>query len=157
MKRRDLVLKFVVGLLMAGVVFSGCGIFGGKTQSRELVLILNGTDMLNSCGEEVANTLPIRIFQLSGDSQISIASLQGLWWDPEKELGDEFVDQLEMILEPSQRIPMNLKPADGASIIAVVGNFCQTEGSCWKWVSPIDKISSPQALTFDKFCIREAR
>jgi type VI secretion system VasD/TssJ family lipoprotein len=155
MLRSNGLFKAAAAVLALGIVLSGCGIFGGGSKNRELILI--GTEMLNSCGDEVANTLHLRIFQLSGDSQLSIADLQKLWWDPRKELGDEYVDHIEMILEPGQRIPINLIPADGATIVAVVGNFCQTEGTCWRWVSPIKKISSPTSLTFDKFCVRETR
>jgi type VI secretion system protein VasD len=158
-----------IGLaLMLGA--SGCGIFGGKSAAKtgELTttnapsgekkeLVLRGGDDLNNCGEGPANALGVRIYQLSGETAIAGAPQAALWENDEAELGKELLDKHEMFLDPGSTQQVVLDLSLQARFIAVVGNFCQTEGDCWRWVQPVDKLQGKTTLKFARTCVSSVR
>lgn len=160
-RRRVLFIICSIAILFSG----GCGIFRGggggqpevkKPDKHPLVLKFMATDRLNSCGDETGNALAVRVYQLTSDETISGASLSRLWDHEAGELKDDLLDQVERILDPgkSETVPVSLKP--GVQSIAVAGNFCKSEGDCWRWIHTLKGLEGQVELTFDEFCIRQS-
>jgi type VI secretion system VasD/TssJ family lipoprotein len=148
----------------------GCGIFGGKSAAKigELTttnapsgekkeLVLRGGDDLNNCGEGPANVLGVRIYQLSGETAITSVPQAQLWENDEAELGKELLNKHEISLVPGSTEQVVLDLSLQARFVAVVGNFCQTEGECWRWVQPVDKIEGKTTLKFARTCVSSVR
>jgi type VI secretion system VasD/TssJ family lipoprotein len=142
---------------------AGCGIFGGGKPAaagggggREITLVLSAEAKLNTCGDGPANALGVRVYQLGGDRGISGAPQAALWENDEKELGQELLDKQELFLDPGskQSVTLHLKPE--ARAVAVIGNFCRSEGTCWKWVQPAEGVNSEIALRFGETCVEAA-
>lgn len=147
---------------VAGLI-GGCGIFGGGGDKPEqpigpetITLTLEGAELLNSCDEGVGNALAVRVYQLSGDARISMSALGSLWGSEDAELGKDLVDKSELILEPGAKVPVKVHPTAGAQFLAVVGNYCKSEGDCWRWVRPLDEVRSKTTLSFGESCIQAA-
>jgi type VI secretion system VasD/TssJ family lipoprotein len=148
----------------------GCGIFGGKSAAKtgELTttnapsgekkeFVLRGGDDLNNCGEGPANALGIRVYQLSGETAITSVPQAALWENDEAELGKELLDKHEMFLDPGATQQVVIDLSLQARFVAVVGNFCQTEGECWRWVQPVGKIEGKTTLKFARTCVSGVR
>lgn len=156
------------GLRLAAIVaavglIGGCGIFGGGGDKPEpaagpesITLTLVGAELLNSCDEGVGNALAVRVYQLSGDARISMSALGTLWGSEDAELGKELVDKSELILEPGASVPVKVRPVPGAQFLAVVGNYCKSDGDCWRWVRPLEGVRSKTKLSFGESCIEAA-
>jgi type VI secretion system VasD/TssJ family lipoprotein len=151
-------------LLMACLVVAaaGCGIFGGGKSAaggggREISLVLSAGAKLNNCGDGPANALGVRIYQLAGDRGVSGAPQAALWENDEKELGQELLDKQEFFLDPGAKQPVTLHLKPGTRAIAVVGNFCRSEKTCWKWVQPVEGLRSETVLQFGETCLEAAR
>ncbi len=157
-------VRLVLGTAAVALAFaaSGCAIFGGGGDKappapEPVVLTLAGVDNLNSCGEGVGNALGVRIYQLTGDGRISISTLASLWSNDTAELGDELVDKTELILEPGDKTPVTLNIKPTANVVAVVGNYCKSDGDCWRWFTPASEMKGKSQLTFGEYCIEEAK
>ena len=142
----------------------GCGIFGGGKSAaagggdgREIRLTLTAEEQLNTCGGGgPANALGVRVYQLGSDRGMSSVPQAALWEDDAKELGPELVDRQEYFLDPgaTQKVTLRLKPQSRS--LAVVGNFCSSEGTCWKWVRSIEGMRSEIVLRFGETCLEAA-
>lgn len=144
-------------LAAAALAAGGCAVFGGGGGAKggdDVGIEFIGAPMLNSCGKEKGNGLAIRVYQLAGDSRIAISALGSLWGNEEKELGKDLIEQSEFFLEPGGKVKAEIVRAPGSQIIAVVGNYCKTEGECWKWYGRYGRVDK---LTFEEFCIKESR
>ncbi len=153
----------VIGGIGAAALIGGCAIFGGGGDKPEappgpktVTLNLAAVDLLNSCDEGVGNALTLRVYQLSGDARISMSALGTLWGNENAELGKELVDKSELILEPGAKVPFEVHPTSGAQYLAVVGNFCKSEGNCWRWIRPLAEIPSKVTLNCSEHCIESA-
>ncbi len=149
------------GLALAA---AGCGIFGGGKQAaadggggREISLVLSAGAKLNTCGDGPANALGVRVYQLGGDRGISGAPQAALWENDEKELGQELLDKQELFLDPGSKQPVTLHLKPKTRAVAVVGNFCRSQGTCWKWVQPVEGMRSEIVLRFGETCVEAAR
>jgi len=158
--RRGLGAALAIGA--AGLI-GGCAIFGGGGDKpaappgpKTVTLTFDGAELLNSCDEGVGNALTVRIYQLSGDARISMSALGTLWGNETTELGKELVDKTELILEPGAETPFEISPKTGAQYLAVVGNFCKSDGNCWRWVRPLAEVPSKVTLTCGEHCITSA-
>jgi type VI secretion system VasD/TssJ family lipoprotein len=143
---------------------AGCGIFGGGKSAgagggdgRKITLVLSAEAKLNTCGDGPANALGVRIYQLGGDRGISGAPQAALWENDEKELGQELLDKQELFLDPGSKQPVTMHLKAEARAVAVVGNFCQSQGTCWKWVQPVEGMGSEIVLQFGETCVEAAR
>ncbi len=154
----------VLSLVCLALATAGCGFFGGGKPAaagggggKEITLVLSAAARLNTCGDGPANALGVRVYQLGGDRGISGAPQAALWENDEKELGQELLDKQELFLDPGskQSVKLHLKPE--ARTVAVVGNFCRSEGACWKWVQPVEGMRSEIALRFGETCVEAAR
>ncbi len=141
----------------------GCGIFGGGKSAapggdgREITLMLTADETLNNCGGDgPSNALGVRIYQLGNDRGILGAPQAALWENDAKELGPELVDRQEYFLDPggTQKVTLRLKPESRA--LAVVANFCASEGTCWKWVRSTERMRSEMTLRFGGTCLEAA-
>jgi type VI secretion system VasD/TssJ family lipoprotein len=153
-------------VLLSGLAMTaaGCGIFGGGKSAdggggggREITLVLSAGAKLNTCGDGPANALGVRVYQLGGDRGISGAPQAALWENDQKELGPELLDKQELFLDPGSKQPMTLHLKPQARAVAVVGNFCQSQGTCWKWVQPVEGMRSEIVLRFGETCVEAAR
>ncbi len=148
--------------VLVAVWVGGCAIFGGGKDQPEpagpqgITFTLTGADLLNSCGEGVGNALAVRVYQLSGDARISMSTLGSLWKDENSELGKELVDKSELILEPGDQVPVSIELKPGTQVIAVVGNYCKSQGDCWRWTRPVAEVPAKVSLVFDEYCIEQA-
>jgi len=156
--------NFGLFLLIILVAFcAGCGLFGrgGKTapegDGKEVHFIFTGIERLNSCGEEAGNALSVRILQLKSDGALTGVSLTQLWDHEADELGDELIDQQEVVLDPGTKTTVSVLRKANTRYMAVAANFCKPDGSCWRWIRPTGELKDSVKLTFDEFCIQEAR
>lgn len=142
---------------------TGCGIFGGGKSAaagaddgRKISLVLSADAKLNTCGDGPANALGVRVYQLGGDRGISGAPQAALWESDEKELGPELLDKQEFFLDPGSKQPVTLRLKPQARAVAVIGNFCRSKGTCWKWVQPVEGMRSEIVLRFGETCVQAA-
>jgi type VI secretion system VasD/TssJ family lipoprotein len=156
--------RAVLSLGCLALAIAGCGIFGGgkpaaagANSGREITLVLSAEVKLNTCGDGPANALGVRVYQLGGDRGISGAPQAALWESDEKELGQELLDKQEFFLDPGSTQPVKLRLKPEARAVAVIGNFCRSTGTCWKWVQPVEGMRSEIALRFGETCVEAAR
>lgn len=142
---------------------AGCGIFGGGKSSssgagggREVSLVLSAEAKLNTCGDGPANALGVRVYQLGGDRGMAGAPQAALWENDEKELGQELLERQEFFLDPGSKQSVTLRLKPQARAVAVVGNFCRSRETCWKWVQPVEGVRSPIELRFGETCVQAA-
>lgn len=160
----------LAGLVLAlALTSAGCGMFGGgksapvptptgavPTGEHKKLRLVAQAD-LNNCGDGPSNALGVRVYQLVGDAAISGIPQVALWENDEPELGEELVDRQEFFLDPQQTLELELDLMANARFVAVVGNYCRTEGDCWRWIQPIDKLGGETTLTFGPTCMGPAR
>ena len=153
----------MLSLVCLALATAGCGIFtGGKPAAagggggKAITLVLSAEAKLNTCGDGPANALGVRIYQLGGDRGISGAPQAALWENDEKELGQELLDKQELFLDPGSKQPVTLHLKPGVRAVAVIGNFCKSKGTCWKWVQPVEGMHSEIALRFGETCVEAA-
>jgi type VI secretion system VasD/TssJ family lipoprotein len=141
----------------------GCGIFGRgapkgvASDGKELHLTLTGIERLNSCGEAAGNALSVRVLQLTSDGALTGLALTQLWDHERDELGDELIDQQEVVLDPGAEVKITIDRRPNARFLAVAASFCRPEGNCWRWIRPAEELKDSVKLTFDEYCIQEAR
>jgi predicted component of type VI protein secretion system len=137
---------FVLGgcfIVLLGL--SGCGIFGGKKavppggSVKDLIFVLSAGDTLNNCGKGPSNALGVRVYQLSADTRMAGLPQSTLWEDDATGLGEELLAKQEW----------------RTRWVAVVGNFCKSEGECWKWLGAADQLKSKTVFHFGAVCIKE--
>ena len=162
---------FGFGIFAASLVVgvTGCGIFGGgKTASPEMtspravpgdettkLRLVAGAD-LNNCGDGPANALGVRVYQLAGTA-IDGVPQASLWENDEAELGEELLDRQEFFLDPGQEQEIELTLARNAGFLAVVGNYCRTDGECWRWIQAVDEVKGETVIKFGASCLGPAR
>lgn len=141
------------GLLVSATGLVGCG--GGPPEVKEVRygLTLVGGEKLNTCGQAYSNALVVHVYQLSSEARISIADLDQLSGDARAELGDDLVDVEEIVLEPGARMDVDILAKPDVAYLAVVGNFCETRGDCWRWIKPVAEFNAAVKLEFGEFCI----
>ncbi len=150
-------------LLVPLALSAGCGIFGhgGKKgvegDGKEMRLTFTGIERLNSCGEDAGNALSIRILQLTSDGALTGLALTQLWDHEKDELGDELIEQQEVVLDPGTEVTVPIERRPNARFLAVAASFCKPEGNCWRWIRSTQNLKDSVKLTFDESCIREAR
>ncbi len=147
--RRGVVLAAVVVMVVTGCSLFGLG--GPKTTH----LILTGDAKLNNCGGQLGNALAIRVYQLSGDAAIRDLPLLEVWQHDRERLGDQLLEYHEIFIDPGSRDTLSLKALPACAFLAVVGNFCNAEGDCWRWMRPVDDLPKEVWLTFGEACIVE--
>ena len=137
----------------------GCG-GGGSTTIPEvdsggdkMTLTLTAGEKLNTCGGDVGRALVVKVYQLRSDSRLSIMSLAQFWDNEQTELADDFIDAKEVVLDPGAQEEMELVTLPEIKFLAVVGNFCETQGDCWRWIRPVDDMDKKTTLTFGEFCV----
>ena len=141
-------------LLVLLITMQGCSLFGrGSSRVR---LVLNGAERLNACGGVVGNALGIRIYQLKDRAAIEKATLLTLWQDDQSVLGDDFVSREgDLMLAPGAREIRDIEIRPEANYLAVVGNFCQVEGSHWCWFLSVRSLGSQVTLSFGESQIED--
>lgn len=122
---------------------------GGKQRSMEF----KASDKLNTCGGEVGRALVVKVYQLRSDARISIMSLSQFWDNEQAELAEDFISAKEVVLDPSGTETFELITEPDIKFLAVVGNYCETQGDCWRWIIPADRLQDHTSLTFNEFCI----
>lgn len=152
--------RALFGSALMLVAVAGCG-GGGEPQVKvepevRVGLTLVGDDRLNTCGGEFSNALVVRVLQLTSEAAISISSLDKLAASQSEELGDELIAAEEVVLSPGGRLQIDILVKPELQFVAVVGNFCETKGDCWRWVRPVADLTGPTVLAFGEFCIQEA-
>ena len=142
-------LSFVVALGSCAKV----PVVGGKPQ---ISLRLSSTADANSCGRGTGNSLYFRVLQLSDATAVSSLSLAQLWDKEDKVLGAALVAKSEDVIDAASRREIKIERNPGAKAIVVVGNFCKTEGSCWRVIRPVSAGTS-LTLQVDASCLSEAK
>ena len=154
-RRRSRVIFGLVILLVGFLGATSCSLFG-RGGPKDVLLILSGTEELNACGGQLGNALSLRIYQLTNDTAIRNLPLQDLWTQDESALGtDKLGSRWDLFLDPGVRDTLKVKLQAGAGYLAVVGNFCDTEGDCWRWIQPTISLGSVVLLEFGKACVEE--
>lgn len=123
----------------AGVVLlcllSGCSslpFIGGKPKAN---VKMTAAANCNDCGKGVGAPLRYRILQLRDGSVLTGVSAADLWDKEEKLLGAAFIARSQdMVIEPGAKKSLTVELDPEARAVAVVGDFCKTQGSCWYYV-----------------------
>ncbi len=164
-------------LVLSAVLLTGCGILGGgkeapqggiekvatpsvesmKAGETATKLVLAAKDRLNTCGAEQSNILVVRVYQLKSDGALIGASLSQLWDHESDELKGDLLEQAEFVLEPGQQQEVSISSKSGATVLAIVADFCSTNGECWRWIRPWKSVGSNKKLVFGETCIEESK
>lgn len=125
-------------MLLAGVLaVAGCSAvgLGGKSVRVEV----DATADCNSCGRPSGYPLTYRVLQVTDPSAVTGMTLTQLWDHEDKLLGPALLDRREAYVDPgrSSVLPVERKP--GVTAVIVVGDFCESHGSCWFYVQPLSR------------------
>ncbi|NNF06744.1 MAG: type VI secretion system lipoprotein TssJ [Candidatus Eisenbacteria bacterium] len=149
--RRFVLFSF---LLIAAATLVGCG-GGGGPKVEQYTFRFTGAENLNNCSSDFANTLVVRVYQLKSDEQITIADLADLWQSDE-ELGADFVRKDEVVVVPNEQQELEVLAGGDVKFLAVVGNFCETDGDCWRWISPMEGLDSTIKISCGATCLSQS-
>ncbi len=147
--------------LIVSVGLPGCGCGGSEpvaeidTAGDKVSFRFVCDEKLNSCGDDIGRALVVRIYELTSDSKISIMGLAQFWDNEEAELGEEFLKSTEVILDPGGSQDPEFETHRDTKVIAVIGNFCETQGECWRWVRPMDALDGRITLTAGEYCLQD--
>ena len=147
-----------VSLVLVCLAGSSCSIFGGggpAPQSEPLTVVLEGAEDLNTCGRDAANALAVRIYQLGASTAATAIPQARLWEADEEELAKDLVYRRELFLNPGTEQACELSGHAEAHYLMVAGNFCQTEGECWRWIGPMPEKDRKLTLRFGPTCIEQ--
>ena len=128
-------------------------VVGGKPQ---ISLKLSSSADANSCGRGTGNSLYFRVLQVSDATAISSLSLAQLWDKEDKVLGPALLAKSEDVIDAASRREIKIERNSAAKAIVVVGNFCKTEGACWRVIRPVSAGTS-LTLQVDASCLTEAK
>jgi type VI secretion system protein VasD len=113
-------------------VLSGCSslpFIGGKPKAN---VRMTASATSNDCGKGTGAPLRFRILQLRDGSVLTGVSVADLWDKEDKLLGAAFIARSQdMVIEPGTRKSLSVELDPEARAVAVVGDFCKTQGSCW--------------------------
>ena|GEM_PF-4732567 len=143
---------WLVVILVGSLMGSGC-FGGGGPKEKKISLTLVGAENLNNCGEELANPLVIRVYKLSAESKINSLGLVQLWGNEKDVLKGELLSQEEIVLNPGQTREVDVLADLDTSFLGIAGNFCETQGDCWRWVSAVDAMKGKVKITFKETCL----
>jgi type VI secretion system VasD/TssJ family lipoprotein len=144
----------VVVLVVAALV--SCAkvpIVGGKPQ---ISLKLTSTTVANSCGKGTGNSLYFRVLQVTDATAVGSLTLAQLWDKEDKVLGPALVARSEDVIDAASSREIKIERDPKAKAIVVVGNFCKTEGTCWRVIRPVSAGTSFK-LQVDASCLSEAK
>ncbi len=144
-------------VLLLAVIFGtqSCSLFGHGGGPRTVKLILTGSAELNACGGQLGNALSLRIYQLAGETAIIDARLAQLWERDNSLLEKELIARTDRFLDPGATDTLAVTFQPNTTHLAVVGNFCNAEGDCWRWIKSIDSLPAEIRLVFSEACIAE--
>lgn len=143
-------------LLAAAVMSlsSSCAIFGGDGEAKpraQTFEIVSAPDA-NSCGKETGNSLYFRVLQVTDVSPLDGLTLAQIWDREEIVLGPALVAKVEDHVDADSSRVLSIKRDPKAKAIVVIGNFCKTEGTCWRIVHPVSA-GSKLKLKVDASCL----
>jgi type VI secretion system VasD/TssJ family lipoprotein len=126
----------------------------GKTPTVSLTI--TSTADANSCGKGTGNSLYFRVLQVTDASSVTGLTLAQLWDKEEKVLGPALLSKKEDVIDAGSTRELKLDRAPTAKAIVVVGNFCNTDGACWRVIHPTSA-GSRLNLKVDASCLSEAK
>jgi type VI secretion system VasD/TssJ family lipoprotein len=136
-------------LLLAACLVAGCG---GTTDR----IVLTSSPRLNMCNGVDPHPVVVRIYYLRGASKFSRADFEALWENDTAVLGDDRIQVIERTLNPREQLPVSLSrsgPAQEATSIGVVANFCRPGEGCWRRFVPIEKAKAEIQVHVDEGCL----
>lgn len=123
--RRLYILRIAL-LLAGGLVLIGCK---GSQQATEMSVI--GESDMNNGG----NAAVVRIYQLSGDSNFTRASLETFWRDDEQALGTELIGaKQEILLYPEQERAIDLNLSDQTRYLGIAADLRAPDPVQWRQI-----------------------
>ena len=90
---------------------------------------------------------------LSASTNATAIPQARLWEADEEELAKDLVYRRELFLNPGAELPCELPPKAEARYLMVAGNYCMTEGECWRWIGPMPEKGKDFTLRFGPTCI----
>jgi type VI secretion system VasD/TssJ family lipoprotein len=152
----------MAALLVLGASF-GCAAMGkGTPKGGRVTLKLTATSRLNNCGKSVPQRLYYRVIQVTDAAPLAGMKLENIWDRESEMLGGAFISRgSDLSIEPNASRPdppVTLDPRTKA--VVVIGNFCQTQGSCYYFSLAIPekkKKALALDLTADSTCIGPTR
>ncbi|NVB36781.1 type VI secretion system lipoprotein TssJ [Pseudenhygromyxa sp. WMMC2535] len=112
---------------------------------EEITVLLQAASDLNPDDEGAPLSVVVRMYQLSGDLATRSLDVAELWEDAEAALGDEYIADSELTLNPEgvEAIPVTLEKE--TRHVLVVGGFRQPVGNTWYRVYEIPDTYGKQA------------
>jgi type VI secretion system VasD/TssJ family lipoprotein len=138
------------------LVLASCAkvpLVGGKPT---IGLKLSSSADANSCGKGTGNSLYFRVLQLSDATAVASLSLAQLWDKEEKVLGPALLAKSEDVIDAASRRELKIPRDPKAKAIVIVGNFCKTDGTCWRVIRPVSA-GTNITLQVDASCLSEAK
>jgi type VI secretion system VasD/TssJ family lipoprotein len=106
----------------------------------ELKVVVRGSDRLNmdEFGQSLA--VVVRVYQLKTSKTIEDAEFDQIWQHDRETLSDDVLSAVEMTLAPSDSKIVNIKRAEDARYLAVIGLFRKPDGIAWRAIRLIPTI-----------------
>jgi type VI secretion system VasD/TssJ family lipoprotein len=111
-------------------------VVGGKPQ---VAIRLASSPDANSCGRGTGNSLYYRVLQVTDASGVASLSLAQLWDKEDKVLGAALLAKSEDVVDAGAVREIRIERNPKAKAVVVVGNFCKTDGTCWRVIRPVSK------------------
>jgi type VI secretion system VasD/TssJ family lipoprotein len=144
-------------LVIAGSVMASCAkvpVVGGPPMVN---LELEASESCNACGRDNGYPLTFRLLQVSDLSLLTGISLAQLWDREESVFGDALIATSEDVIDPGTTRKLKIKRSPEANAVILVGNFCQSQGTCWHMVQPLKGGGSTRLkVVIDETCMRNA-
>lgn len=121
-----------------------------------LSIKISSTPDANSCGRGTGNSLYFRILQVSDANTVTGLALAQLWDKEDKVLGPALLAKNEEVIDAGSSRELKLERNAAAKAVVVVGNFCNTEGTCWRIIHPASA-GSKLTLMVDASCLRQTK
>lgn len=128
-----------------------------KKLEEDTKISIQASALLNSCGSESGNILRLRVYQLKSQTVFLSASLEQLWGNEEQELGEDMLGHFDFELAPGESQELKVESVPGALYLAVAGNFCKTEGDCWRWIRPWRGVKGKINLRAGETCVETSQ
>jgi type VI secretion system protein VasD len=98
----------------------------------ELKVVVRGSDRLNMDENGQSLAVVIRVYQLKSSKTIEDAEFEQIWQRDRETLADDVLSAIEMTLAPNDLKVVNLKRAEDARYVAVIGLFRKPDGIAWR-------------------------
>ena len=105
-----------------------------------LKVVVRGSDRMNMDESGQSLAVVVRVYQLKSSRTLEDAEFDQIWQRDRETLADDVLSVSETVLAPSDSRIVNIKRADDAHYLAVIGLFRRPDGIAWRAIRLIPTV-----------------